>query len=382
MIKVYKLHNQIKHYKWGSTVILPEFLGLSNDENLPYAEMWMGTHNGAPSQINKNGKQVNLTELSGELPFLLKLLAVEKSLSIQVHPEKEQAFSGFNLEEKNGIPLTAPDRIYKDANQKSEIICALSTFQLMAGFKELSLIIEAFNILSSIAPKISDFISSLKGLLKNNQLLDFLKKLFYIEKSSLDYLCNIILSFDNKENKFDLQQTISHEQWALIKQFASLYPQDPCFLSPLFLNVLTLDPGQAVFIPAGTVHAYIKGFGVELMNNSDNVLRGGLTSKYVNIDEFIKILNLKIYTPQIITPSDENIFSYKTPCDCKLSVLKNDNSQIINKHFNKSAICIVTEGEVSVNGEMFKKSESFFIPSETDQLSLKGCFTLFLAESA
>ncbi|MCL2184296.1 MAG: mannose-6-phosphate isomerase, class I [Treponema sp.] len=371
MTSVYKLYNQIKHYEWGSSFLLPDFLGQLNDNNLPFAEMWMGTHSGASSQIDKNGKKVNLTEISDDLPFMLKLLAVEKNLSIQAHPEKEKAVYGFQLEEKKGISLTAHDRCYKDMNQKSEIICALSPFKLMAGFKEFSLIIESFEMLSYAAHQKSDFILSLVNLLKNNLLSDFFKKLFSISKDDLESIRKIILS-----------ESFSDDQWELMKQFAVSFPQDPCFLSPLFLNILTLQPGQAVFIPAGILHAYLSGFGVELMNNSDNVLRGGLTSKYINFDELLKILKFETYIPQIINPVSENIFYYDVPCNYKLSVIKDETLLISNENIAFPAVCIVTDGEVFADNMHFKKGESFFIAKETEQLPLKGKFTLYTAHTA
>jgi mannose-6-phosphate isomerase len=320
MTNIYKLKNQIKHYEWGSTRILPDFLGLADDQcgdhDKPYAEMWMGTHPSAPSEVEING--VSLKEISGELPFLLKLIAVEKPLSIQVHPNNEQARHGFKKETEAGIEINSSERNYKDQNGKSEVICAITPFTLMAGFKH---------------PR--DIYRSLGA--------------------------------------------VSDEQFNLIKKFESLYPKDSGVFSPLYLNLITLQPGQGLFIPPGTPHAYISGFGVELMTNSDNVLRGGLTHKHIDIDEFKKIAEPVPFFPEIITPAGKNKACYPLPEQnfCLYYFNGNETSFPECGH----AVCVVTEGELIIDGISFKKGESFYIPSagKNNPLLLSGNFSLFAA---
>jgi len=321
MTKLYKLKNSIKNYEWGSSTILPKFLGLKNEGNKPYAEMWLGTHPLAPSQTQIDGKDVNLNEVCGELPFLLKLLAVEKPLSIQVHPNKEQAQKGFKKENEAGLAIDSPTRNYKDKNAKSEIICAITPFTLMVGFR------------------------------------------------------------DSKEIYANLSD-VSSEQRQLIKKLESLYPQDSGVFSPLYLNLITLQPGQGLFIPSGTPHTYISGFGVEFMNNSDNVIRGGLTHKYIDTDEFKRIASPVPFIPQIITPKNDTILCYPMP---------EENFSLYYIHGNDSvpwmqrgqAVCIVTEGEVKIENQSFKKGESFYFSgcSEDAPVLLNGNFSLFVAKA-
>jgi len=317
MTKIYKLQNQIKNYDWGSAKLIPDLLGLKdNDPNKPCAEMWMGTHPSAPSRVIESG--VSLKEISGELPFLLKLIAVEKPLSIQVHPDKEQAAEGFKRENDAGIPIDSPLRNYKDQNEKNELICAITPFSLIAGFMEPNKIY-----------------ASLGG-------------------------------------------DTFREQWDLVRKLESLYPQDAGAFSPLFLNVINLQPGQGLFLPAGTPHAYISGFGVEIMTNSDNVIRGGLTSKHIDSDELKKISKHVPFVPQIITPSDEPQTCYP---------LKGENFSLYHIRGGKDfpqcghAICIVTEGELKTENQTFKKGESFYIPhcGKDAPLLLDGNFSLFAA---
>jgi mannose-6-phosphate isomerase len=329
MTKIYKLQNQIKHYEWGSKQILPEFLGLAKDQHSendkPYAEMWMGTHPSAPSETSvpseagTNGGSVSLKEISGELPFLLKLIAVEKPLSIQVHPNREQAQHGFRRENEKEIEINSPERNYKDQNGKSEIICAITPFTLMAGFKSPK---EIYAFFGAVSP----------------------------------------------------------EQWNLIKAMESLFPQDAGVFSPLYLNLITLQPGQGLFIPPGTPHAYINGFGVELMTNSDNVLRGGLTHKHIDIDEFNKIVEPVPFFPEIITPVNKIKNCYPLPGEdfCLFCI---NGGETVSFPESDHAVCIVTEGELKIDNLHFKKGESFYIPSagKDAPLLLNGDFSLFAA---
>jgi len=319
MTKLYKLKNSIKNYEWGSTTILPEFLGIKNESNKPFAEMWLGAHPLAPSQTQIDGKDVNLNEVCSELPFLLKLLAVEKPLSIQVHPNKEQAQKGFLKENEAGLAIDSPARNYKDQNAKSELICAITPFTLLAGFKE--------------------------------------PKEIYAGLSNL-----------------------SREQWQLIKKLESLYPQDSGVFSPLYLNLITLLPGQGLFIPPNTPHAYISGFGVELMNNSDNVIRGGLTHKHIDTDEFKRIASPNPFVPQIITPANDTQVCHPMPTEDFSLFYIHGNSSVPWVQRGQ-AVCIVTEGELKIENQSFKKGESFYFSScsEDAPVLLNGNFSLYVA---
>jgi mannose-6-phosphate isomerase len=241
----FKLDNQIQHYPWGSPRFIPELIGKDNPSHEPWAEMWMGVHPGGLSFVECEGKRLSLKELieknptqylgpgQAALPFLFKLLAAAKPLSIQAHPNMVQAAEGFARENAAGIPLDAPERNYKDPNHKPEIIVALTPFTALAGYRPAGQAPEAAAI----------------------QLAARLQKDF---------------------------------------------PGDPGNEAPLRLNLLKLQPGEALFIPAGILHAYIEGFGVELMANSDNVLRGGLTQKHIDREELQRVLRKEAFCPKII----------------------------------------------------------------------------------
>jgi len=375
--KLYRLQNQIKHYEWGSSKLIPEFLNIENGKGVPCAEMWMGTHSLSVSKTEVNGSLVNLTEISGELPFLFKLLAVEKPLSIQAHPNKEQAQEGFNREESRGLSIKNPTRNYKDKNHKPEIMCALSPFTLMAGFRETDAISVALEEFVLIAPPLKEIIFPLLRALDSGSLLSFFRILHGFSRIEREYLCTFI----NEKNGVQ-GGIITSDQWKLMKGFASQYPADTAIMAPLFLNLLTLQPGQAVFIPSGVLHAYLNGFGVELMAASDNVLRGGLTPKHVDVSELMNILLFVPFIPQIITPpSSAKLFCYNTPCnDFLLSLMRGQGGE---EEFAEKgpAICVVTEGEMRAENEIFKKGESFYMPRTDFTHTFSGNYSLFAASS-
>jgi mannose-6-phosphate isomerase len=375
--KLYRLKNQIKHYEWGSAKLIPQFLNIENNNEAPCAEMWMGTHRLSLSQTEVDGRLVNLTELSGELPFLLKLIAVERPLSIQAHPDKARAEEGFRREESKGLSIKNPTRNYKDPNHKPEILCALSPFTLMAGFREPDGICISLEEFLLVAPQLKDTISPLLRALASGSLSDFFRILSSFSRIEREYLCTFI-----REKEGSQDGIITPAQWKLMKEFAAQYPGDPAIISPLYLNLVTLQPGQAVFVPAGVLHAYLNGFGIELMAASDNVLRGGLTPKHVDTGELMNILHFVPFIPQIITPpSSAPRFCYHTPCSDFLLTLMCGTGE--EKAFTEigPAICIVTEGDLHAGGETFKRGESFFVPQSDCSHLFGGNYSLFAASS-
>jgi mannose-6-phosphate isomerase len=374
MQKLYRLNNTIKHYNWGSAALLPGFLGSPNKENLPWAEMWMGTHSAGPSMCEEKP----LADVAGgELPFLFKLLAVEKPLSIQAHPNKAQAQEGFMRENEAGLSLDDRRRNYRDANHKPEILCAITPFTVMAGFREPEKIRAFFECFISAVPALGEILSPLLRAIENT-LHDFFRSLFLLSKND----CEKTISLLSEKASCDGKCDVSPEQWNLMKALAAQYPQDAAVLSPFYLNLFTLQPLQAIFIPAGVLHGYVSGFGAELMASSDNVLRGGLTSKHVDSDELMNILDFKPFMPDIVTPPvSQAQFSYPCPCDDFSLTALHGNGSEISLPVNSPAICVVTEGEISACSAVFKKGESFFI-SETNKgesVKFNGCFSAFIA---
>ena len=295
------LKNTVQNYAWGSLTAIPELLGERNPSLEPRAELWMGAHPKASSFVNYNGQWLPLTELiarypreilgndvalafGNKLPYLFKVLAAAKPLSIQAHPSLNQAKEGFARETDLGIDLDAPNRNYKDDNHKPECICALSPFWAMSGFRNIP------DILAMLGKNCPVGLAAELELLKKHPDSEGLKRFF-----------TNLMTMDSQRQKRVVEEAVrnahrySEEDSAFhwMTRLSNEYPSDIGILAPLLLNLIELKPGEALFLPAGELHAYLEGVGLELMANSDNVLRGGLTPKHIDVPELLKVLSFK-----------------------------------------------------------------------------------------
>jgi mannose-6-phosphate isomerase len=390
--RVYLLKNEFKHYDWGSSEWIPKLLGLDSTEVQPWAEMWMGTHSGGPSQADCPGGLVPLKNLSGDLPFLFKLLAAGKPLSIQAHPNLEQASIGFVRENAAGIPLDDPRRNYKDPNHKPEILCALTPFTALAGFRERRQIIELLDAFG--CPSLASLRWELRGELSDEAAYrGFLNNLFGMTQERknelLSYIAQQISKVKNRAPAY-------RKEWKLIETFLAYFPDDPSVIAPLYLNVIEMNPGEAIYVPAGILHSYVHGFGVELMSPSDNVLRGGLTRKFIDTAELLTILEPCAFKPGVLKPEriNDTCASYLTPAkEWTLSVIRKtdeyDEHGERKERFpeTKDSILIVTQGRLAVSffdgqGSLaLERGESVFIPGHINRNSfaLNGSFTVYAA---
>ncbi|MDR1240092.1 MAG: mannose-6-phosphate isomerase, class I [Treponema sp.] len=332
---LFRLKNTIKHYEWGSPSCIPRLLG-RDGEGRPWAELWMGVHPGGPSETEFRGETRSLADLIagnpegflgkaaaekfGGLPFLFKFLAAAKPLSIQAHPNREQARRGFDRENREGIALDAPHRNYKDPNHKPEILYALSPFRAMCGFREPEETRRNLERLLSGAPSslrrgLAPLTAALAGTnagggAESGALRAFFSALFALPPELRRELSGHITS---------RRETGAADAGAdaCMTAFAERYPGDPAVIAPLYLNLLELQPGEAVYLEAGVLHAYLEGFGMELMANSDNVLRGGLTPKYVDPPELMRILDFSPRRPAILKPPEPEPDWYACAAPCE-----------------------------------------------------------------
>ena len=287
------MQNPIQGYDWGSHDALTTLFGIPNPAGKPQAELWMGAHPNGCSEVVLAGDVQKLSTLIerapaavlgeatqarfGSLPFLFKVLCAEKALSIQVHPSKAQAEAGFAKEEAAGIPIKAGNRNYKDPNHKPELVFALTPYQAMNGFRAIPAILALFERVKLAA--IADLIAALAANQNEAGLQHFFHQLLILEGVRKEAALADLLAYAGKHQ--------DEETFALITALAAQYPGDVGLFSPLLLNVVTLEPGQAMFLNAQTPHAYIHGTGLEIMANSDNVLRAGLTPKYMDVPELL-----------------------------------------------------------------------------------------------
>ncbi|OBT19741.1 mannose-6-phosphate isomerase, class I [Vibrio tasmaniensis] len=289
----FPMENTIQNYAWGSISSIRELFGFKNESQEPQAEVWMGAHPKGCSMVKLDQHLVPLSELInknkpaylsndiaqefGELPFLFKILAAEKALSVQVHPNKHQAELGFAREEQESIPLTAGHRNYKDSNHKPELVYAITEYQAMNGFREFDEILVLFRKLDS---------SELAGLVEQFGN--------HLDSLGLEAFFRDLLTLDDQRKHQALEQLLTYAaahqdqaEFALVTELSHQYPNDIGLFCVLLLNLITLKPGEAMYLNANTPHAYIKGTGLEIMANSDNVLRAGLTPKHIDVAELV-----------------------------------------------------------------------------------------------
>jgi mannose-6-phosphate isomerase len=376
-----KLENFYQRYDWGTQSEIPDLLGLAHpggDE--PLAEYWVGAHPGLPSKID-TGEFLNEVihqypkellgdhhaELNSRLPYLFKVLSAGRALSIQVHPNKQQAQAGYQAERARGIGPDAPNCNYKDDNHKPELLYALTPFKAMVGFRPLQMLEDLLSQ-SSL-----DFFSYyLEKIKKDGQavLAELYKDLLYLEKAELSTLCNDLLEFCRAR---------SGEPWQTIIDLHDIYGDDPGVCFPLLLNVLTLEPGQAVFLGAGIPHAYLRGTGLEVMANSDNVLRGGLTKKYMDREELIRITEFKPLDNPIQIGSQQGArLCFNIPCpDFQFEILQVSADESVTLGDSGSAeLIFVLEGEAVTEKQNFKKSESYLLPANLSKIHCQGTMKL------
>lgn len=392
----YTLENSIQPYAWGSTDGISSFTGIRNPDGKPMAELWMGAHPGAPSMIvTEKGKESlasfiasdpvsalgkdNSARFDGKLPFLFKVLSAGAPLSLQVHPSRKQAVEGFARENAAGIPLSAGVRNYKDDNHKPEIIMAVTPFTAMCGFRGKKQTAALMALLS--APALSE---ALEILSNNGKYTDFCKALLEMPEAAI---ASVIRAIHDKAPRIAREHADSatRRAYTLVLKLSSFYPSDIGVLAPLYLNVIDLEVGQAMYLPAGVMHAYIEGTGLELMANSDNVLRGGLTPKHIDVPELLSILDPEPFMPELIAPDAESgIFRYHTESpEFELSRIQANGGKT-EYTASAPAILIGGTGEITANapdGSIMKitKGITVFVPATGSKLTFSGSGTAFIA---
>ncbi|HAS8547373.1 TPA: mannose-6-phosphate isomerase, class I [Vibrio vulnificus] len=298
----FKLDNPVKNYEWGSKTAIQSLFGIDNPNGEPQAEIWMGAHPNGCSMVSIDGESVLLSKLIqsnhegilskataeqfGELPYLFKVLAAGQALSIQVHPSKEEAEVGFAREEAQGIDRSAAQRNYRDPNHKPELVYALTPYQAMNGFRAFDDILARFTHMVGAVhmPTVQALLEVFKANKTSYGLEAFFTGLLSLQGDDKLQSLAALLEYVKLHQKQDLEDDLC----SLVLELAQSYPSDIGLFAPFMLNVLTLKPGQAMYLDARTPHAYLKGAGLEIMANSDNVLRAGLTPKHIDVDELAK----------------------------------------------------------------------------------------------
>lgn len=392
MSQIFALEGVVQHYAWGGTSFIPDLSNIDNTNNQPFAELWMGTHHRGPSSITREENTWDLRDylkeypqalghhsikkFGSKLPFLFKILDVNTMLSIQSHPTKKQAEIGFSKENELGIPLTAKHRNYKDDNHKPELMVALTDFWLLHGFQSIAQI-------DQIVKKGIGF-ESLGQIWEKKSIVTLYQYIMELPQEEINQLLKplhqVLLS---KEEQLQKNQA---DFWALkaFQQYTS--PEgnyDRGIFSIYLFNLVFIKKGDAIFQDAGIPHAYLEGVNVEIMANSDNVFRGGLTPKHVDVSALMGNLVLSPIVPKIIEAETISATEmlYPTPApDFGLSQIHLKPGLLHQETSQSAQICIVMEGTVIAEEQQFSKGQSFFIPAATNyQLSAKNETIIFKA---
>lgn len=382
-----KLTNSALDYAWGSTTLIPDYFGVP-ETGKPMAEIWFGTHDGSPTQVVGTESSLH-TLLSAQakdsrLPFLLKILAAAAPLSIQAHPNPEQAKAGFARENELGIELSASNRNYKDDLAKPELIVALSeTFDALVGFADVRLVIEKFEELielgasSRVSEKLGRWITKLSesGDLKTV----FLETLTDPEIDE-SFISEVV---DLAEQSPQLVDLVSH--------LTTHHGFDRGVISALLLNHLSLNKGESVYVPAGMPHAYLSGLGVEVMLASDNVLRGGLTPKHIDVSELSNVLVFESTEPKLTNtiPLATGLRQFDLPITefTFYSVSVGSNNLLADLNLPGDAIVLCVSGALMVTnskGEMqvINPAEAAFVSADARTFSISGNGQGFIAMSS
>ena len=376
--------NTPRDYAWGSTTLIAELEGRT-PTGAPEAEVWFGDHPGHPARV-PDGRTLGEWLASGDapegtperLPYLLKILAAGSPLSIQAHPSKAQAEEGFAREEAAGTPRDAATRTYRDANHKPEIIVALSDrFLALAGLRDLDAtrrfleaVGEATAPLRAVLDSHPDDADALAAAL-----------IWILSPAAGAQVSEIIAAAtDAASDEF-------RDELELVRHLQSHYPGDPGIVVAMLLNLVILRRGQGVFVPAGVLHAYIEGLGVEIMAASDNVLRGGLTPKHIDVAELTAILDPRPGPAPVLDPAagTARTFTGGVP-DFVLTQVTADPSAAVEVRMNGIAIAVATSGEVEITGAdtqdrlTLRPGSAALITPNEGSVSISGSGEAFIAE--
>jgi mannose-6-phosphate isomerase len=394
---ILRLTNPIRDYAWGSHEAIAKFLGRSAPTPKPQAELWIGAHTDDSSIVAVDGGATPLVWLLAEdpenllgravikrfgpqLPYLMKVLAAASPLSLQAHPTLEQARVGYDDEERRGIPRQANNRNYRDRNHKPELLCALTTFEALCGFRPIADILASMQRLGT--PELAQLAERLRREPPPTPLKGLVEYLLVAPPGRHQKLVAGMLAAAERQIAAGDPES-AHLRWLL--ELGRVYSGDVGVVTALLLNYVKLEVGQAIFLPARSLHSYLSGVGIEIMASSDNVLRGGLTPKHVDAAELLRVLSFEPMTPPVITPthlSDAEAVYVTPAADFRLSRIQLDGSVELNPFGPELLLC--SEGSCIVTGTdsdptALKQGESLFVSASTKELEIAGKAALFRA---
>ena len=388
-----RMEGVVQPYAWGSHTFIPALLGTEATDE-PQAELWLGAHPKAPSTVGGRPLSDRIAEdptgvlgaasvdaFGPRLPYLLKVLAADRPLSLQAHPSREQAEAGFAREEADGVPADAPERLFKDDWPKPELLCALVQTDALCGFR---------------APQATYDLVEQLGARRALELMTPLGYASQPESARLERVFAAIMRLPPDEARHTVAEVVAQAEHvasdgqlgglaSTVSDLAGYFPDDPGVLAALLMNRVSLAPGDAIFLPAGNLHAYLHGAGIEVMANSDNVLRGGLTAKHVDLNELLRVLD---FTPGsggvrrgvVLEPG---VWRYPTSAsEFALWKLEPAGDTVTVPAADCGRSLIVVDGDVELRGDRgdlaLRRGQAAFLTAGT-AAALSGAGTAFLA---
>ncbi|MCH2175189.1 MAG: mannose-6-phosphate isomerase, class I [Lentisphaeria bacterium] len=389
----FRMENTIQNYDWGSTKLIQGLMDKPASESEKWAEVWMGAHPKAPSKVGDSDLATLIDEnpikflgeatakkFENRLPYMMKLLAAAKGLSIQAHPNKQQAEVGFKKENEAGIPIDAPYRNYKDNNHKPEVIVALSEFWGLNGFKlieEMIVLLEEVNI-----AEFQIYLEALKNSKSRAEVTNLTKYILEMPETELSSAVNQLVAYAR-------EHTYARPEYRWILKSYDEYGDDCGLFFILMLNLVHLQPGEGMFCNAGDLHAYLYGLGVELMANSDNVLRGGLTPKHIDVPELLSLLTFDCRKPALYL--GDKLSEIERVYNCPVhefylrSVSLEHDETWLQNVLRSAEIIVCVKGEIMIqeleNSEKIKlrQGQSIFISADSEGYELSGRGMLYIA---
>ena len=378
-----RLEGAIRKYDWGSTSSIPSLLGCAEDGK-PWAELWLGAHPSAPSVVGESRTPLDeliaadpaaqlgtaVTDRFGSLPFLFKVLAAAAPLSLQAHPSVPQAEAGYAREDAAGIPIDAPSRSFRDRFHKPELICALTDFHALCGFRDPVATLDVLATIDTAAlDPIRDRLAVFSDVDGLGPLLEYLLTLPATDAAALVAPVVAACGVPGSDRHADVR--------AMAAALGERYPGDAGVVTALLLNLVHLKPGEALFLGAGNLHAYLGGTGVEIMANSDNVLRGGLTTKHIDIPTLLEVVDARPIEPIVQRPAlVQGIASYDTPVpEFLLDRLDLDGSATVSG----PAILLCTDGAVDAGSFSLERGAAVWLPAGDGIIELRGRGTVYRA---
>lgn len=387
------LRGAIRTYAWGSRTAIAEFTGRPTPTPHPEAELWLGAHPADPAYLETSSGAESLldvvaadpagqlgsasvAEFGDQLPFLLKVLAADEPLSLQAHPSAQQAADGYAREEAAGVPLNSPVRNYRDRNHKPELVVALDRFEALAGFRDPGDTVELFRALDVEA--LTPYVNLLAGQSDADGLRALFTTWITLPQPSLDVLVPAVLEGAVRYLSSDDGRFVGEARTLL--ELGERYPADAGVLASLLLNRLTLEPGEGIYLPAGNLHAYLRGLAVEIMANSDNVLRGGLTPKHVDVPELLRVLDFSPASEKhlhVETVTEGAQTRYCTPAkEFALSRFDLVDGEPVHVAVRGPQILLCTQGSVHVDGSGIAlethAGQSVWVPADGGSITLTG----------